>query len=153
MQAEDNTLKIIDTVPIFAGRSICDLPCDCLETIKSRGGRNFCRFPVKFGVGFGGGHVDSGSYQECRLSRNVGQGVELGPSAKAERGSAEEEERDVAAQAGGQFHELLYRQRFPEQQREGQEDRGRALLDPPLQSRPRGGSAFAERTQGDRYAR
>src|SRR5579862_3548253 len=110
MQAEDNTLKIIDMVPIRR-RGTGHPPGGRLEGVYGSSGWLECRLAVKLGIGFGSRNVNSRSDQQCRLRANIGQRVQLRSPSEPHSRTAEEEERDVAAQLGGQFHEGLYRQR------------------------------------------
>ncbi len=105
------------------------LPSTCLETTNVAGYLLFCQFPVTVAVegaiGVGGGNVDIVGHHEQVLLGRFRKGIEFGAAAEAERLSAIQKERHVAAEAGGEFLRLTGTEWFAGQHGKGEQNGGR----------------------------
>src|SRR5882724_2825752 len=107
MLPEDNTFKIVYRFPPFGRPTTRDAPRYSLEIINDIGGWCACQLPIQIAIGIGRGNVNSGSDQKRWQILNIGQRVKLGSTAQAGHRSSRQEERNIAAELGGEFHQFF----------------------------------------------
>src|ERR1035441_1629772 len=113
--AEDNTFKIVFV-------TFGDVPCHGLEIIPRTCTR---QFPVECPVRIGRGNMNTGCYHERGKAREIWERVDFGAASETNRGTSQQKKWHVAAEGGGQLHQLLHPQRFFEQYRQREQYRSR----------------------------
>src|SRR5437016_5989505 len=115
MLGEDNRLEVVNRRPLGRGGGI-EGPKRCsLFVVRRSFGA------VEASIGFRGGDVDGGRYQDGWKRLEVREGRQVGASGLAEGGAAEEEIGDVAAELRSQVEQSFEFDGFVGQCRNGQE--------------------------------
>src|SRR5437588_10582322 len=104
MLMENNLLKIIGAGRIENSLRASGRPGKRLEFVQDARVDFRCRFTLQRAVRIGCGGMDSGGDHQRGASWKIGKRIKLRTAAKPESGSAEEERRHIAPEAGRQFH-------------------------------------------------